>query len=283
VRDLDLAVGQQAAVTGSHVDLAAVAAHLMDQRLEGTPAAQGRLDREAAGDHGGGKQLFGGKQALQGECGGGLGPIEQGQTLLGPQDEWLQTGKPQALATRKDAALVLDLPLAKQDTAHVGQGHEVAGGAHGPLLGHTRVDAGVDELDQPFEHLQPDSGIAAGEAVDFQEHHQPHGRIAHQGTDTGGMREDNRALQMFQLLIGDNGVGQEPETGVDPVNHPALAEDLPDGIDGGKDRRRAVVRKTQPDRLFCGLAQLLQRQRPGGDANFSCHGFPIKNLMNRKG
>ena len=73
--DFDFAVIEEPPVAGRNIDLALMATDLMNQRIEGAATAQRSLNAETAGNHGGGKQLFGGKESFQGKSGRGLGAV----------------------------------------------------------------------------------------------------------------------------------------------------------------------------------------------------------------
>jgi hypothetical protein len=49
------------------------------------------------------------------------------------------------------------------------------------------------------------------------------------------MGQDNGALQMFEFFVWNNRAGQETKAGIDAVNDPPLADDIPDGCHRGID------------------------------------------------
>ena len=73
---------EQVAIGEGGVDLAALAAHLMDTRIERAAGAQRRFHRQAARHGRGGEQVFRVEQAAQREGGGDLGAVQQRQALF---------------------------------------------------------------------------------------------------------------------------------------------------------------------------------------------------------
>ncbi|MNF81991.1 hypothetical protein D3C84_642830 [compost metagenome] len=77
VRHADLAaVHQQLAIAGGRVDLAALAAHLMDAGIEGATAAERRLHTHGAYGDGASEQILGVEQPLQRKRRAGLGAVQ---------------------------------------------------------------------------------------------------------------------------------------------------------------------------------------------------------------
>ena len=125
----------------------------------------------------------------------------------------------------------------------MGERGEVAGCANRAFLGDAWIYFGVDQLHQGVDDLEADAGIAPRQAVDFQDHHQPHRRFLHKSPDAGGMGEDNRSLEMFQFVVGNNGAGQQAEAGIDAVNYPPLSmTSLTVATDASIAARHLVVR-----------------------------------------
>ncbi len=79
------------------------------------------------------------------------------------------------LPGRHPAALVdhLGFREAAHGAGHVGERREVAGGADRALLRDDRVQAGIEESDEPLDELDPRPGIVRREGVRAQEHHGP--------------------------------------------------------------------------------------------------------------
>ena len=97
---------------------------------------------------------------------------------------------------------------------------------------------------------RPDPGAAQGERADPQQHHRPDHLARHRRADPGGVRADQRVLQLGPPLRGDERVGERAEPGGDAVDRAAATLDaVHDGpagrhrVDGGRgedDRARAA-------------------------------------------
>ncbi|SVK54411.1 Uncharacterised protein [Acinetobacter baumannii] len=176
---------EQVAVGEGGVDLAALAAHLMDTRIERAAGAQRRFHRQAARHGRGGEQVFRVEQAAQRKGGGDLGAVQQRQALFRRQRQRFQTGLGQRFGRRQPLALMARLAFAQQHQAHVRQRRQVAGGANRALQRDMRINFGVDQRDQRLDDFQTNAGEAARQAVDFQHHDQAHqivvGGLAHAG------------------------------------------------------------------------------------------------------
>ncbi len=70
------------------------------------------------------------------------------------------------------------------------------------------------------------------------------------------MGEDDGALQVFQLLVGNDRVGQEPESGVDAIDDPAVFDQIFDGGNRGFNLITAAFREADLYRGLSNGAQL---------------------------
>jgi hypothetical protein len=77
VRRADGAAGHQLAVDGGRRNLAGLAAHSVDARVERGIAGTRGVDRQGAGDHGRFQHAFGHEQAMQRQRGRHLGAVDQ--------------------------------------------------------------------------------------------------------------------------------------------------------------------------------------------------------------
>ncbi|MNP42447.1 hypothetical protein D3C76_1362130 [compost metagenome] len=112
-------VAQQVAEAGRGVDLAALATHFVDTRIERRTRAQRSFDAQATAGDGSGIQVFALEQATQGIGGGGLGTVEQGQALFGGQGQRFEAGNRQGFGGRQPLALVAGLAFAQQHQRHM--------------------------------------------------------------------------------------------------------------------------------------------------------------------
>ena len=257
------AVAEQVAERRCCVDLPALATGGMDARIEGRARTQQRLDAERAANAGGSVQVLALEQPAQGVGGGHLGAVEQGQALLGGQGHRLQAGDGQRLGGRQPLVLVPRLTFAEQHQRHMRQRRQVTGSADRAFQRNVRVDLGVDQGDQRVDHLAANAGEAARQAVDLQQHDQAHHGVIQRLTDAGGVGQHQRTLQLFQVVVGDAGRGQQAETGVDAVGGAALGDDLVDAGDAGVDGLMGAGVQSQLHRRLVGGAQVGQGQLAG--------------------
>ncbi len=108
------AIHQQLAIAGGGIDLAELAAHLMDAGIERTTTAQRRLHAHGTYGDGAGEQVLGVEQAFQRKRRAGLGAVEQGQSLLRCQRDGLETRDLQRSGGVHQLALVARLAFTNQ-------------------------------------------------------------------------------------------------------------------------------------------------------------------------
>jgi hypothetical protein len=76
----------------------------------------------------------------------------------------------------------------------MGEGREVARGAHRAALGNHGVQARIHEGEQPLDEFDLRPGIVGREGVGAQQHHGPRGVLAEGFADAGRVRIDGLAL-----------------------------------------------------------------------------------------
>ena len=86
-----------------------------------------------------------------------------------------------------------------------------------PRLGHDRVDAAIQHLDERRERLEADAGESLRQHVGAQHHHGAHGGDVERFTHSRRVAAQQVDLQRREVVRGDPDVGQRPETGVDAV------------------------------------------------------------------
>ncbi len=258
MRFADRAAGQQFAVDFCRCDLARLTAHFMHPRIERRIAAFGRIDRQRA-DHGRRFQhALGHEQAVQGQRSRDLGAVDQRQPFLGRQHHRLDAGVFQCRHCRHDFAVDAHIAFAQQRQRHVRQRRQIAGRADRSLGRNHRHDAGIDQCDHAIDHQCPDTGKTTRQAGDLHQHDQAHDGIAERLAGADRMRQDQVALQFLQLIVGDAGLGQDAETGVDAVGRIAAFQDVLHRRAGSVDRRIGRWRQRHVDRLRPDRAQIGQ-------------------------
>ena len=136
----------------------------MDARIEGRVGAHDGVDRQGAGQNGGGGIAFGGDQAGQRQGGRDLRAVEQRQTFLGAKLDGLGLSRSQRIGPVHALALHGRRALADQHEAHMGEGRQIAGGADRALAGNDRQNVGIEEGDKRIDGFERNAGCAAREA-----------------------------------------------------------------------------------------------------------------------
>ena len=121
-------------------------------------------------------------------------------------------------AGRGSPVAVDDLPLADQRQRAVRERREVAARAERAVLGDDRRDAGVEQLEDRLGDLRPGARVPHGQRPRAQQHHRPHHLALDRRPHAGGVRADQRPLQLLAPLRRDRGVGQRAEPGRDAVD-----------------------------------------------------------------
>ena len=107
----------------------------------------------------------------------------------------------------------------------MGQGGQVAAGAHAALARHHGHDVAVQAFRQQVDGLGPDAAMALQEAVDAGGH-EGAGLVLRQGlTHTGGMAADQVELEQLELVRGNDHRGELAEARVDAIDRAALGHD----------------------------------------------------------
>ena len=170
---------------------------------------------------------------LERERGRDLRAVQQREPFLRAELERLDAGGLQRCRALLFLALHAHAALADQREREVRERREVAGGADRALRGHDRMDACVDEREQPLDHDRAHARETAREARGLQHHDQPHGRVGERRADAGRVRAHEVELQRGELVVGDARLRQLAEAGVDAVERFAGGESR---AHGGKRR-----------------------------------------------
>ena len=119
VRLADGAANRQRAVGRSAGDLAGLAAHGVDARVERAVAATGGVQCDGTGNHGGFKQALGGQQRVDGQTGRHLRAVDQRQAFFGRQAYRVELGLRQRLCGGHTLAFKKHFAFANQRQAQV--------------------------------------------------------------------------------------------------------------------------------------------------------------------
>ena len=133
-----------------------------------------------------------------------VGAVDQRQTLLGLQRDRGDAGG----GGRRGA-----LAFADQGESDVGEWGEVATRAERPVLRNGRGDPGVEQVDDALDDDGADSRVTQRQRPGPQQHHRPDHLVLDRRAHPGGVRADQRALQLLAALGGDHRGGERPEPG----------------------------------------------------------------------
>ncbi len=112
---------------------------------------------------------------------------------------------------------------------------QIARRADAALARDERHRVGVEQALQRFDDQWPDARKAAPEAEQFQQYHEPRDVARQRFAEAGAVAEDEVGLELRQPIVGDAGVGEQAEAGVDPVHRLAARNDAIDRRGGGCD------------------------------------------------
>ena len=242
----DFAAVEKSGDGGGDADLAGLAAQRGEARVERFDAAFQRIDRQRAGGERGGEHALAGEQGVEGDGGRRLGPVDQRQAFLGAELERLQAELLQRGGGRHDGAGKVDAAVAHQRGDQMGERREVARRADAALARNQRHGVAGQQAVERVDDRRADAGIAAAEAEQFEDDHQPRDVARQRLAEAGAVRQDQISLQLGEAGIGDAGVGQAAEAGVDAVDRVARRDDALDRRGGGGDAgQRGVVERAR--------------------------------------
>ena len=225
--------GQQPAQVGGADRLPGLRAQGLEVGGEGAVGAEQGLDAHGARQVGHLQQAPEVGQGQHEHAEDAVGPVDQGQALLGPEDDRGQPGRGQRVGGGPQRAVgVAHLTLADEHQRGLGQGRQVTARPERAVLVDDRRQAGVEEGQQPVRHLRPGARAPHGQAAGPQQDHGPDHLPLDLGTHAGGVGADERQLQLGRPLDRDARGGQRAEAGRHAV----------DGLVGGEeplDQRRA--------------------------------------------
>ena len=169
--------GEQPADVAGRGHLSGIRTGGVDTGVEGMHRAAESVDRERGRDIGGAGEPLGAGDRQRADRGRGLRPVDERQALLGAERDRRQAGGRERVAPGAQRRGVADprLPLADEDERQMRERREVAARTDRSAAGHLRVDAVVQEVEQPLERRSPDAREALRQDVRPERHRRAHG------------------------------------------------------------------------------------------------------------
>ena len=193
-----------------------------------------------------------------------VGPVDQRQTLLGPQRDRGDSRGSHRLGT---------FAFTDQCQGDVRQRSQIAAGTQRPVLVDRRRDVGVEQGEDGVDDDLTHAGEAHRQGTRPQQHHRPHHFRLDQRAHSGGVGADQGALQFLASLRRDHRGRQRAEAGRDAVyGIVALRQALDDGraaCDGVGRRRGQPHRGTAAGDSH----HILGAHTVRADEDFACRDF----------
>ena len=108
-------------------------------------------------------------------------------------------------------------PMPEQYRAQVRQGRQIPRGAHRALRGNHGIHLMLQQCQQGVDQRHGDAGVSARQCIDLESQDQTHHGIRQRIAHSRGVREQQIALQEFELFRRYAGLRQQAESGIDAV------------------------------------------------------------------
>jgi hypothetical protein len=166
-----------------------------------------------------------------------VGAVDEREALLLGEGHRSDTGVGERLGGGSAGpGRVVDLALAHQRERDGRQGCEVTGAPEAAVLVDDGGDAGVDELGQRLGDEGTDPGPPGGERPQPEEHHRADDLTLDRRAGPGGVRADQRPLELRAQLLRDVTVGERAEAGGDAVDRGGPVSEFLDVTSSGLER-----------------------------------------------
>ena len=126
---------------------------------------------------------------------------------------------------------------------------------------------GVEHRHVGGQGLLADAGAPGRQGRDAQQHERPHDLALDLGAGAGGVRADQRALQLGALLDGDVPRGQRAEAGRDAVVRLGVVRQPADHLAGAPHLGQGLVGQAHRGTVARDPHDVLDAERAGADAN----------------
>ena len=111
----------------------------------------------------------------------------------------------------------MHFPEPDQRQCHVGQRRQIARGSDGSLARNHRDQIRIEQRDRLLQQFLTNPAVAECKVVDAQREGEPTLLLPQRCANAGRVTQQQVALQLQQLVVGDSDTSQFAETGVDPV------------------------------------------------------------------
>ena len=240
---LELAVAQQVAELGRDGDLARMRPGELVGRGERHVRPEQRLDAHRRG-HADAVRTSRSASASRSAPMAPIScvPLSSARPSFAPSVSGSRPASRRASERRHDLAAELHLAAADERQREVGERREVAGGADAALLGHDRVDARPQEVEEPVDDQRPAAAVAERERVGPQQEHRaddlarerrarrrPRGSSAGSWSWPASLGVDERRGQVAEAgrhAVDDGALGDEGLDDVARLLHPLARVDV---------------------------------------------------------
>ena len=220
---------EQGAEGGGDANLARLTAKLRHTRVERLGRTLERVGRQRTGRKRRREHPLAAEQGIEGDGGAGLRAVDQRQTLLRAELQRREAETRQRVGRAHHLPADIDRAIAHQRCRHVRKRREVARRADASLRRDQRHGVTIEQRLERVDDFAANAGVAAAEADQLENDHQP-GDVARQRiAEAGAMRQDQVGLQLRQPMRGDSRVGEDAEACVDAIDGVAVRDDAVDG------------------------------------------------------
>ncbi len=197
---------------------------------KGNVGAQERLDGHRGGHARATGQSIRVREQERPDRGHQLGPVEEGEALLRPEDDRLEADLAEPDQGRHVVAVELDLAPTDQGQRQVGERREVARRPDRALGRDDGMEIPGEEIEQPFDEERPAAGVAERERVRPEQEHRANDLARQRLADAGGMAHQEVLLEPLRVGRRDELRREVAEPGRDAVDDLAAGDEAVDQV-----------------------------------------------------
>ena len=187
------------------VDLSGVGPRGVDARIEGVDASRAAPSIESAAATSAARASRSAPATASAATAvDGCVPLMSASPSFGPSVTGDSPARRERLPSAAHRRIVTHpgVALADEHERQVGERGEVAARADRSAARHARVDAAVEEVEQPLERRAADAGEALGQHVGAERHRRTHGPNRQRIADAGGVAAQQVDLQRAERIAG---------------------------------------------------------------------------------